>query len=340
VTATVSVNVLNAAVRQTLFKPTDTPAVAGFDESGGVQLGVKFRCTTPGGKARGIRFYKGPQNTGTHVGRLWDENGTLLATATFSGESASGWQETTFPTPVNLTAGATYIASCHTAVGRYSVTPNFFATTHTSNALVAPASSASAGNGVFAYGLSTTFPNQSFNANNYWVDVVVDAPAPAVRGLFDPGDVPATVAVNDSGPVQLGTKVRTSATHAVATGIRFYKGPQNTGAHVAHLWTADGVLLASATFGGETTSGWQETSFPTPVPLTADTTYIASYHTNTRYSATSGFFTGNHTRGSLTAPSSAGSGGNGVFTYGPAGSFPNSSFGATNYWVDVVVRSS
>ena len=339
VSATVSISVLATAVRQTLFKPADAPAVASFGDANAVNLGVKFRCTTAGAKARGIRFYKATQNTGTHVGRLWDANGTLLASTTFTGETASGWQEATFTTPVALTAGATYVASYHTAVGHYAATANFFATAHTSGALVAPASGSS-GNGVFAYGPSPAFPNSTYNATNYWVDVVVDAPAPVLRSLFDVSDVPETVTVADVGPVQLGVKFRTAATDATAVGIKFYKGPQNTGTHTAHLWTANGTLLASTTFTGETASGWQEATFTTPVALTAGATYIASYHAPTRYSATANFFAADHARGSLTAPSSAGGGGNGLFTYGPAGSFPASSFNATNYWVDVVVRSS
>ncbi|ROP36525.1 uncharacterized protein DUF4082 [Saccharothrix texasensis] len=339
VSATVSVSVLATAVRQTLFKPTDAPAVASSGDANAVNLGVRFRCTTTGAKAKGIRFYKATQNTGTHVGRLWDANGTLLASATFAGETASGWQEATFTTPVDLTTNTTYVASYHTATGNYSATAGFFTTSHTRDALVAPADGAS-GNGVFVYGPSPAFPNATYNATNYWVDVVVDAPAPVLRTLFDVSDVPQTVTVADVGPVQLGAKFRTAASDAAAVGIRFYKGPQNTGAHTAHLWTAGGVLLASTTFTGETASGWQEATFGAPVPLTAGTTYIASYHTTTRYSATAAFFGADRVRGSLTAPSSASSGGNGLYTYGPAGSFPGSSFNATNYWVDVVVRSS
>ncbi len=37
------------------------------------------------GLVTGVRFYKAPTNTGTHIGSLWSATGTLLATATFSG---------------------------------------------------------------------------------------------------------------------------------------------------------------------------------------------------------------------------------------------------------------
>ena len=62
-------------------------------------LGTKFRSDIPG-YITGARFYKAPLNTGTHVATLWTSTGTALATATFAGESASGWQQVLFPTPV------------------------------------------------------------------------------------------------------------------------------------------------------------------------------------------------------------------------------------------------
>jgi hypothetical protein len=61
------------------------------------------------------------------------------------------------------------------------------------------------------------------------------------------------------------------------TGVRFYKSSLNTGAHIGHLWSSDGALLATATFTSETTSGWQEAYFAIPVQILANTTYIASY---------------------------------------------------------------
>jgi len=128
------------------------------------------------GTITGIRFYKGTGNTGTHVGNLWSSSGTLLATATFTGETPSGWQQVTFATPVAITANTVYVASYHTNVGRYAYDSNYFATTGVDNApLHAPANGASGGNGVFAYGAISTFPNQSWNATNYWVDVMFNA---------------------------------------------------------------------------------------------------------------------------------------------------------------------
>ena len=42
---------------------------------------MKF-VPTQDGQITGIRFYKGPQNLGTHVGSLWTSTGTRLASRT------------------------------------------------------------------------------------------------------------------------------------------------------------------------------------------------------------------------------------------------------------------
>src|SRR5207253_2485981 len=129
-----------------------------------VELGVKFQAASAG-TITGIRFYKGAQNTGPHTGELWTTSGTLLATATFTNETASGWQQVNFSSPVAITAGTTYVASYHTN-GDYSDDPNLFATALTNGPLTAPANA-----GVFAYGSSSLYPNNSVS-NSYGVDVV------------------------------------------------------------------------------------------------------------------------------------------------------------------------
>ncbi|MEA2868499.1 MAG: hypothetical protein QOE39_3214, partial [Bradyrhizobium sp.] len=153
--------------------------------------------------------------------------------------------------------------------------------------------------------------------------------------LFTPGTTPTNVTVNDPNPVELGVKFEASVAGQIV-GILFYKGPENTGTHVVNLWDSTGTLLASATASAETASGWQTVNLATPVTLTTNTIYVASYHSGGFYSADSNYFSADHTSGPLTAPSSASSGGNGVYTYGSGSSFPTSSFNATNYWVDVL----
>ena len=136
-----------------------------------VELGVRFRASADG-YITGIRFYKSWANTGTHVGRLWASTGALLGTVTFRGETASGWQQANFTTPVPITAGTTYIASYHTTVGGYSVDEGYFAAGGVTNGPLRALSNRAGGNGVYRYGPGGSFPNQTYNASNYWVDVV------------------------------------------------------------------------------------------------------------------------------------------------------------------------
>jgi hypothetical protein len=154
-----------------LWPPSATPALITDPDPGAVELGVKFRAAA-NGTITAIRFYKGPQNTGTHVGSLWTGSGTLLASVTFTGESASGWQQANLAQPVPITAGQTYIASYHTAVGFYSVTENYFGASYVNGPLTAPSSGSSGGNGVYRYGSGGVAPSSSYLASNYWVDVV------------------------------------------------------------------------------------------------------------------------------------------------------------------------
>jgi hypothetical protein len=156
----------------TLWPSTAVPTVADVGADSAVELGITFRSDNSG-YITGIRFYKSAGNTGTHVGNLWSSTGARLATATFTGESASGWQQVNFSTPVAIAANTTYVASYHTNGGHYSVTPNYFATSGVDRApLHAPANSTGTPNGPYKYGSTSAYPTQTHNSSNYWVDVV------------------------------------------------------------------------------------------------------------------------------------------------------------------------
>jgi len=167
----------------TLFASSDTPKVVSENDSNSVELGVKFRSSVAG-NVTGVRFYKGSQNTGTHTGALWSANGNRLATVTFSGESASGWQQANFTSPVAVQANTTYVVSYHSG-GRYSADTNYFVQTYTN----APLSAPSGNNGVYKYGSAVAFPTDSYQGTNYWVDVVFaptspEPPQPAVTPVI------------------------------------------------------------------------------------------------------------------------------------------------------------
>jgi hypothetical protein len=160
----------SAMPRLTLFEQ-GIPATVDVNDPGPVVLGVRFNSSVAGHIA-GIRFYKAATNIGTHVVGLWDASGLVLAETTATGETASGWQEVLFPTQVAINAGTTYVAGYLAPKGHYSVTANGFEKATASGALTAPANSANVANGVYAYSSTLTFPTSSFNASNYWVDVI------------------------------------------------------------------------------------------------------------------------------------------------------------------------
>jgi hypothetical protein len=156
----------------TIWADSATPATPAAADGASVELGVKVRSDV-NGSITGIRFYKGTGNTGTHIGSLWSSTGTRLATGTFSNETATGWQLLTFTTPVPITAGTVYVASYFAPAGHYAADGGYFATAGTDTPpLHALQDGVSGGDGVYAYAGSSTFPSNTFNATNYWVDVV------------------------------------------------------------------------------------------------------------------------------------------------------------------------
>jgi hypothetical protein len=412
-----------------LWSSSTTPATASAADGNAYELGVRFKSDT-NGYISGVRFYKGANNTGTHVGNLWSSSGTLLATATFTGESATGWQQVTFATPVAILANTTYVASYRAPNGGYAANANYFTTSGVdSGALHAPSSPQVGGNGVYSNGASSAFPTQSFSDSNYWVDVVFSQTMPTVItgigasgitsaaatirwttntaassqvfygtttaygsqttldttavtshaqtlsglqpsttyhyqvqskdstgvlvsspdqifttaptscpcSLWTAGTTPATASAADANPYELGVRFK-SDTSGHITGIRFYKGPNNNGTHVGNLWSSTGTLLATATFTGESATGWQQVTFATPVAIAANTTYVASYRApNGGYAVNANYFsTSGVDSGTLHAPSSPQVGGNGVYSNGASSVFPNQNFNDSNYWIDVV----
>jgi hypothetical protein len=164
--------------------------------------------------------------------------------------------------------------------------------------------------------------------------------ASAQTTLMSSTSVPSLIDSNDAQAVELGMKFK-SDTNGHITALRFYKAKTNVGTHVGHIWSNTGVLLARAVFTNETASGWQQVNLATPLPITANTVYIASYFAPSgHYSATANYFA---TKGIDNAPLHAlengVSGPNGVYRYSANSGFPTSTFESTNYFVDLVFQA-
>jgi hypothetical protein len=155
-------------------------------------------------------------------------------------------------------------------------------------------------------------------------------------------DTPVHLQDQDGSSNELGVKFR-SRTAGYITGIRFFQTPGNTGTHTGSLWAADGTNLATAMFTGESGSGWQSVTFGAPVPITADTTYVASYHApNGHYAVGTAFTYASVDSPPLTAlQGDYGSNGhNGVYSQVSSTAFPSDSTGSSNYLVDVLFSTT
>ena len=167
------------ALTQSLFTSTATPTNLNNIDNGGddYELGMRF-TTTAIGQIQAIRYYKSPSETGSHVGRIWSSTGQLLASVTFTNETASGWQEQVLANPLAVTAGTTYVVSVNTNTAYVSTNAGF--ASPISNGII----NTSVGAGVYNFTLGN-FPTQTFQNENYYRDIV-----------FFNSNNPGTVALN------------------------------------------------------------------------------------------------------------------------------------------------
>ncbi|BAY94727.1 MULTISPECIES: DUF4082 domain-containing protein [unclassified Tolypothrix] len=158
--------------------------------------------------------------------------------------------------------------------------------------------------------------------------------------IWTTSTVPTNQSENDNNAVELGVKFR-SDIDGYITGIRFYKGNTNTGNYTVNLWNSNGQNLGAASINSLSASGWQQAKFASPVAITANTTYVASYYTSIgRYASDNSFFASSGVvKAPLTALSNSAGGGNGVYKYGSSG-FPNNTYQSSNYWVDVLFSTT
>lgn len=185
---------------------------------------------------------------------------------------------------------------------------------------------------------STTGAKTTATKDKYIAVSAFSTPAAtAQETLWDEKAKPANPSEADGNPVNLGVKFVATRSGFIR-GVRFYKSLANQGTHIGALWTRRGQLLASATFTGETESGWQQVNFASPVAISANTVYVASYFApQGRYANDSGYFSqAGVSRGSLSALRNGVRGPNGVYIYANGNAFPWGGYQATNYWVDVV----
>jgi hypothetical protein len=156
-------------VKETVFGSAQ-PTIGDSGDHQAVEVGTRLQISQRGW-ILAVRFWKSPANTGAHVGSFWSNKGRLIGRVTFTNETASGWQEADFASPIWVVPG-TYVVSYHTNVGDYSDDTGYFAGHAVGpQGLTAVADGQGGPNSVYAYGASA-FPTHSWKSSNYWVDVV------------------------------------------------------------------------------------------------------------------------------------------------------------------------
>ncbi|QCB96074.1 DUF4082 domain-containing protein [Arthrobacter sp. PAMC25564] len=252
-----------------VFSSTSVPSTVTVNDSNAVELGMKFRSDVAG-TVTGVRFYKGSSNTGTHTGHLWSASGTLLASVTFAGESASGWQQASFSSPVAITANTTYVVSYQAPNGFYSANGGYFGSAADNAPLHGLASGTDGLNGVYRYG-STAFPSDSYNNANYWVDVIFATnsnAAPAVSSV-SPVNAATGVAVSVKPAATFNQSVTGSSVvftvkdsgGAAVAGTVAYDAAGNTATFTPGSALAYGITY-TATVSGATNSTGQVMAAP------------------------------------------------------------------------------
>jgi hypothetical protein len=142
--------------------------------------------------------------------------------------------------------------------------------------------------------------------------------------------------IDDGLAVTIGVKFWSSQSGTIS-GIRFYRAAVSSQGYIAKLYSAGGTLLGSVNLARESgpVPGWQVANFASPIPISANTTYIAAYYSPVGRGAWDEWGMNNGvTNGPLTAPASSAAGGNGVYKYKNA--FPSNSNDASNFYVDVL----
>lgn len=228
-----------ATTTESLWADSSVPKTITASDSQSVEVGVRFKSKYSG-EVRAIRFYKGPQNTGTHIGNLWSSDGRKLASVTFTHETVSGWQTATFAQPVVIAANTSYTASYFAPQGHYSVDQDYFRVAHSSGALTALRNNAQQGNGVYTYSSRSAFPRETYRSSNYWVDVVFSTKR------FDPTPLP--VAPTNLTASVSGKNVTLQWTDSVTASIAYYEINRDN-IYIGNNETGAGYVDANLTAG-------------------------------------------------------------------------------------------
>ena len=167
-----------------LWDDSARPDILSDPDSSPIEVGLRFVADVDA-ELDALRFYTSSENDGVRSVSLWSADGALLATRDVSGITSAGWQEVAFDMPISLEKGQTYIASYFTTSGHYSVSENYFNEGYDAGPITVYQNA-----GVYTYSDRSTLPTSTYNASNYWIDMVLDTDDGTNGGSAGP-DVPS-----------------------------------------------------------------------------------------------------------------------------------------------------
>lgn len=216
--------------------------------TGGADRGLRF-YSDAAQYLCGVRFWKNAGDTGTHTATAWSNTGTQLATATYSGESSSGWQSVLFSSPPAISGAATpYVVSTHSAsgwvygLGQFQNMDLYIGNAHLVGAYVSS-------NGTSDY-------------NDAWPRDYLGRPAAGIVGY---ADVSTSGTIAGTGNSDIGTKINASFGNGIVCG----RGP--------------GPLMAIGNFVSGAGLPWHCDNGGLRGRARGDYTFIRNYHYMPRY---------------------------------------------------------
>lgn len=102
-----------------------------------------------------------------HTGHIYNASGSVLATVTFSSESASGWQVQNLSIPLSVSPYTKYVVTVDTNNGYFSDSQGGLSSVIKNG----PLSTVGAG----LYGDAGYLPTSTYQGSNYFRDVVFSA---------------------------------------------------------------------------------------------------------------------------------------------------------------------
>jgi hypothetical protein len=143
----------------------------------------------------------------------------MLASATFTNESASGWQQVSFARPVAIQANTVYVISFSTGGGYFGISTNFFTRGGVaSGPLQALPSSVLGGDGV--YNRAGAFPNINTGGMNFWADVAFSPSSPSSTAAIANSSTSRSIAASAAGEGALPNAQSTRALTFTALAAR------------------------------------------------------------------------------------------------------------------------